>query len=234
MDNTIKVSVVMPVYNGEKYLRQAILSVLNQTEKNFELIIINDGSIDSSEEIIKSFNDERIKYFKKDHSGLIDSLNFGIKQAQGEYVARFDADDICTSDRLEKQLSFFQNNPEDVMVGSCATKINENDEEIGIFNYPPTLWGEIKKYSLLHNPFIHSTVMFKRKLITTMGGYKNFKHAEDYELWTRIIYKYPCANISEPLLKYRIHTDQVTKTNNLSMKIVALYVRFLALLRFIF
>lgn len=228
--NTPKVSVIMAVYNGETYLSEAILSVLNQTEKNFEYIIIDDGSTDDSQKIIKSFHDERIVYFKKIHSGLVDSLNLGLQKARTEFIARFDADDICMPERLEKQLSFFEQHPENVLVGSYAVKIDEFGEEIGTLEYPPLAWPEIKKYSLLHNPFIHPTVMFRRELIRIVGDYRNFKHAEDYELWTRIIYKYPCANIDEPLLKYRVHTGQITEKR----KITSIFIRFFALFRFLF
>jgi GT2 family glycosyltransferase len=228
--NTPKISVVMPVYNSEEYASEAIESILNQTEKDFEFIIIDDGSTDNSEKIIKSFHDQRIKYFKKPHSGIIDSLNFGIKEARSEFIARMDSDDISIPERLEKQILFFKNNPDYALVGSCAIKIDEFGEESGNLDYPPVSWKEIKKYSLLHNPFIHPTVMFKKELILTVGGYRNFKHAEDYELWTRIIYKYPCANIAEPLLKYRIHSKQITEKR----KVTSLFVRFFALFRFIF
>jgi glycosyltransferase involved in cell wall biosynthesis len=232
---TPKVSVIMPVYNGAKYLKEAIESVLAQTYTFFEFVIINDGSNDDSENVIKSFMDERIKYVKNEHMGLIDSLNLGIKKSTGEFIARFDADDICEPNRLEEQIKFFKNNPEKMLVGSWATVINEDGIKTGELKYPPLDWQKIKKYSLLHNPLIHPTVMFKKALIDAAGDYnKKFKHIEDYELWTRIIYKYPCANISLPLIKYRVHNNQITKKKNIKMRLWGIIVRILALGRFIF
>jgi glycosyltransferase involved in cell wall biosynthesis len=225
----------MPVYNGAKYLKEAINSVLAQTYNSFEFIIINDGSTDHSEDIIKSFTDERIKYIKNEHMGLIDSLNLGIKKSLGEYIARFDADDICEPNRLEEQIKFFKDNPQMALVGSWATTINEDGIKTGELKYPPRDWQKIKNYSLLHNPFIHPTVMFKRVLIDEVGSYdKKFKHTEDYELWTRIIYKYPCVNIPLPLIKYRVHNNQITKKKNAKMRLLGVAVRILAIWRFVF
>lgn len=229
-----KISVVMAVYNGEKYLKEAIESILSQTFSDFEFVIINDGSNDNSENIIKSFNDERIKYFKKEHSGLIDSLNFGLKNSIGELIVRFDSDDVSLPERLEKQFNFLAVNPESVLVGTHAYKINEFGENTGEFIYPPVSWKDIKKYSLKHNPFIHPTVMFRKNIIEKVGVYRKFKHAEDYELWTRVIYKYSCANLPEKLLKYRVHSEQVTKKSNFEMRLSGLKVRCLALFRFLF
>jgi len=229
-----KVSVVMPAYNSEKYIKEAVESVLLQTFTDFEFIIINDGSTDKTDSIIKEFSDERIKYFPRAHSGLINSLNFGLENSQGEFIARFDSDDICMPRRIEKQVAFFEKNAQHVLVGTHAIKIDENGKEFGEFVYPPTSWKEIKKYSLLHNPFIHPSVMFRKSILNKVTGYKHFKNAEDYELWTRIIYKYPCSNLPEKLLKYRIHTGQITKKNNMKMRISALHIRALAFFRFLF
>lgn len=235
MDNIIpKISVVMSVYNGERYLKEAIESILSQTFSDFEFVIINDGSDDNSENIIKTFDDKRIQYFPKEHSGLINSLNFGLEKARGEFIARFDSDDVSLPNRLEKQFNFLVQNPENVLVGTHAIKINESGENTGEFIYPPISWKEIKKYSLRHNPFIHPTVMFRKDVLEKVGNYRNFKYAEDYELWTRLIYKYPCANLPEKLLKYRIHSEQVTKKSNFKMRISGLKVRCLALFRFLF
>ncbi len=224
----------MPVYNGQTYLKDAIDSVLSQSFGDFELLIINDGSTDDTERIIKSYSDERIKYFNFDHNGLVASLNFGLKNANGEFIARMDADDICLPERLEKQLKFFEHNYEYVLVGSRAVKIDQFGEVVGELDYPPLEWKDIKKYSLLHNPFIHPSIMFRKSILDIVGEYREFKGADDYEFWTRIIYKYPCANIAEPLLKYRIHTNQMTEKGNLEMRIGGVFVRIQAIFRFVF
>jgi glycosyltransferase involved in cell wall biosynthesis len=234
MDNTPKISVIMPVYNGRKFLKEAIFSVLNQTEKDFELIIVDDGSTDSSANIAKSFADDRIKFFEKEHSGLIDTLNFGIKKARGEFIARMDADDISEPNRFAEELKFFKEHPNYALVGSFATAINESGEATREMDYPPADWNAVKKYSLLHNPFIHPSVMVKKSILDKAGAYrKPFRNIEDYELWTRIMYRYPSGNIPKPLLRYRMHEGQVTKRANIQMRMRGILVRLLALLRFL-
>ena len=231
----LKVSVIMPVYNGEKYIKYSIESILNQTFSDFELIIIDDGSVDDTEKIIKSYSDSRIKYFKKENSGITDSLNLALEKSQGEFIARMDADDISEPNRLERQLKFFEQNPEIVLCGSFAKIINENNEDFGEFNKIPLNWSDIKIECILHNPFIHSSVMFRRDLVNVVGGYnKKYWHTEDYELWTRIVNKYPCKNIPEFLLKYRISGNQITKKHNLKMRFMGLKVRVVNIPRFIF
>ena len=131
-----KISVVMPAYNAEKYIGEAIESILNQTFKDFEFIIINDGSVDHTKEIIREYNDPRIVLLENDKNrGIVLSLNKGLDAATGKYIARMDADDIATKDRLEKQLEFLQVKSYD-MVGCNAIKIDENGKEIGYLNFP--------------------------------------------------------------------------------------------------
>jgi glycosyltransferase involved in cell wall biosynthesis len=230
-----KISVVMSVYNGGKYLKLAVESILNQSFKDFEFIIINDGSTDKSLDLLKSFQkqDERIKIISRENKGLISSLNEGIKLAQGEYITRMDADDISKTTRLEKQLKYMEEN--NLMVcGAWAQGIDELGNKIKDMNYPPSE-KKIKSSSLLHNPFIHPSVMFRKDVFKKAGGYKKFfKHIEDYELWTRIVFKYKTGNIPEALLEYRLHNDQITQRRNLQMRLKGFLVRILALYRFVF
>ena len=124
-----RISVIMPVYNSEKYVSFAIKSILNQTYRNFEFIIVNDGSTDNSEKIILLYKDQRIIYRKKEHTGISDTLNFGLKIARGEWIARMDSDDISLSDRLEKQMKYIQNNRE-ISVISTAYAIFKSYKKI--------------------------------------------------------------------------------------------------------
>ena len=235
MKNEIpKISVLMPVYNGEKFLREAIESVLNQSYKDFEFLILDDGSTDNSIKISESFSDPRIKIIKLNHSGIVKALNEGLKLSKGEYIVRADADDISLPQRFEKLLKFMEENKDTAVCGSWATSINEREEYIGEMNYPPVNAKEIKNYALLHNPFIHPSVIICKEALGEIGGYRNFKHNEDYELWTRILYKYNGHNLPEPLLKYRIHQNQITKKKNFEMRIYGFFVRILALLRLFF
>lgn len=230
-----KISVVMSVYNGEKYLKESIESILNQTERDFEFIIINDGSTDNSLEILREYGgrDNRIKIVSRENMGLIFSLNEGVKLAQSNYVARMDADDISLPERFEKQLRFMEIN--DLAVcGTWAEAVDELGNKIKEMNYTPNL-KKIRSFTLIHNPFIHSSVMFRKDVFNKVGGYKKlFKNIEDYELWTRIIFKFKSGNIFENLLKYRLHPEQITRKNNLEMRLRGLIVRLLALWRFIF
>lgn len=227
-----KISVTMPVYNGGKYLKESIESVLNQTYKDFELIVVDDGSTDESDSIIKSFQDSRIKVLKLKHGGIVKALNEGIEQAVGDYIIRADADDVSDSERFEKLYNYMESNKEIAICGSWAISINEKGENVGEMKYPPIGNRELKKYALLHNPFIHPAVIFRRQEILEVGKYRNFKHNEDYELWTRVLRKNSGHNIPEFLIKYRIHSNQITKKSNLKMRLVGIYVRLLALIRY--
>jgi len=229
-----KISVVMPVYNSERYLREALDSIINQSFSDFECLVIDDGSTDGSSDIIKSFNDPRIICITKDHSGLIDTLNQGIAQCKGDYIARCDSDDICEPDRFKCQVDFLDQNPLCVVVGSHAVAVDEHNKVMRVLDYPPINTRSIRTYALFHNPFVHSSVMIRKKVLDISGGYrKHYLHAEDYELWTRIIYKNECANIPKRLIRYRIHGAQVTQKNNITMRFWGVIVRGLAFFRFV-
>lgn len=236
-----KVSVIMPVYNGERFLRESIESVLNQSFPDFEFIIINDGSRDNSLNIIKEYaeKDSRIKIIDQENTGIVGALNNALKISKGEFIARMDADDISEKERLEKQYDFLQKEKA-YLCGTWAKIIDENGRETGQkFNYPKKKWLQNKFYLIRGNPFIHPSVMFRRKIYDEKKDnnndlYQNYKHIEDYELWTRIIPKYKSINIQEYLLKYRIHQNQITKKFNLKMKLKGIKVRLLALFRLFF
>ena len=158
---SLKVSVLMSVYNGDRYLREAIDSILNQTLDNFEFIIIDDGSTDASNQIIKSYRDPRLKMVKnKENIGLTKSLNIGIGLCCGEYIARMDADDISLPKRLEIQYKFMDDHPE---VGICGT-LNRGIEnnKVGISKYPED-HDSIYCMLLFQNVFDHSTLMMSKK-----------------------------------------------------------------------
>lgn len=231
-----KISVIMAVYNGERYLSQSVESILKQTERDFEFIIVNDGSTDRSLELLRQYekNDSRIKIISRaENKRLIYSLNEGIKVAQGVYIARMDADDIAVTDRFKKQLAFMKDNSL-AMCGTYADIVNEQGTIIGTLSYPPNT-TVIKSFTLLHNPFIHSSVMMLHEVLTSAGIYSSFfKHTEDYELWTRIVYKNRTGNIPEKLMQYRIHGEQITKKYHTSMVFNGIVVRIFAIVRFLF
>ena len=206
-----KISVVMPVYNGEKYLSEAIDSILNQTFTDFEFIIINDCSTDGTEGIIKSYNDSRIVYIKNGKNmGVANSLNKGLDMATGEYIARMDADDISMPQRFEKQVKFKDKH---LNIAVCGCRV-EMFGALSNKNVCTIVGSENMKVNMLFASCLaHPTVIMKRSIFECehFRYDVNYEGAEDYELWTRVIFKYDMDNIDEMLLKYRIHSNQVTQ-----------------------
>jgi len=214
------ISVILSVYNAELYLAESIQSILNQSYRDFELLILNDGSTDRSEQIILSFNDPRIRYFKTEsNKGLIFQLNKGILNAKGKYVARMDADDISSAKRFEKQITFLEENPAIKLVGSCAEVIDEKGKATGRIIDVPKTFEAIKAGILFQCPFIHSSVMGSAEVFKKFGYSDEFPIAEDYFLWSQITKVYRTANLSEVLLHYRTHPQNVSReTEKLKLK----------------
>lgn len=210
------ISVVMPVYNGGKYLREAIDSILNQTYQNFEFLIINDGSTDETDEIIRSYTDARIVYLQNDKNrGLVYTLNYGISVAKGEYIARMDADDISESIRFERQIEVFLNDPEIGLCGTWAKVIGSN-----LLLKVESDYEEIKCKLLFTNQFVHSSVIFRKEHLDKFGLFyeeKNFP-AEDYALWINTSEKIKMFNLRECLLQYRVHPSQISTASSLRQK----------------
>lgn len=215
-----KVSIVMSVYNGENNVNRAIKSILTQSFKDFEFIIINDGSTDSTSEKLNKFKDERIIiYDNRTNLGLAKSLNIGIKKASGKYIARMDADDVSMKNRLETQASFLEKNSDIAMVGSNAIGFDGKSNFLGKSKLP--LKSDcIRKRLIINNCFFHSSVMVRRKVIYDIGFYnKNMKYAQDYDLWLRMVAKYKLVNISEPLIKHLEYSS--LDYNNLKKRKIA-------------
>ena len=209
-----RVAVLMSVYNGEKYLREAIDSILNQTFKDFEFLIIDDGSTDNSSDIIRSYTDPRIRLIQNEKNiGLTRSLNKGLKLAKGEYIARMDGDDIALSDRLEKQVSFLDKYEDVKLVGSSYYEIDESDKVLGRVDCLTNNDDIQRRFLLPNNCFCHPSTMFRKECIEKVGTYREFfKYAQDYDLWRRIAEEYNVANIGEPLLKWRISHNSISST----------------------
>ncbi|WP_131538478.1 glycosyltransferase family 2 protein [Pedobacter nototheniae] len=213
----ILLTVLMPVHNGEKYLKETINSILNQTLTKFEFLIINDGSIDRSEEIINSFTDPRITYIKNEQNkGIVATLNIGLELSRGKYIARIDADDIALPTRLEKQMDYMQSNPSCKMCGSQAIAINENGEKMYKLRRP-FFSEEIKVNHLFRNSFIHPSVMFDSKIAKEFKYDIEYQYAEDYYLFSQIALNYEVANLNENLLLYRIHAENITSKKRVEM-----------------
>jgi len=209
-----KVSVLMPVFNAEAFLAEAIQSVLQQDFSDFELIVINDGSTDRSAQVLNQFTDGRLKVHHHAHNrGLIAVLNEGISIARGQYIARMDADDVCLSDRLSKQVNWLEQNPDVVVLGSFFYQWSGSTLRKVLLPSKPE---EVAAEMLFRSAVAHPTTMLRAEVFSArQWAYdRAYIHAEDFELWSRILAAgYQIANHPEPLLKYRVHTSQVTQVH---------------------
>lgn len=227
-----KVSVILPVFNAEKYLKEAIDSVLTQTFTDFELLLINDGSTDASEAIVQSYSDERIVSIKNEkNSGLIYTLNKAINLAKGEYIARMDADDIALPERLQKQIETLENSG----VAMLFTRVklidaNRNplpDWKNDVDNTSPQ---RIKNFLKTDNCLAHPTAMGKTVIFKKYGYRYNQKYSEDYDLWLRLLTDgLRLEKLNEPLLLHRILPTSATrfKKVNLYYRLAKVKLRFL-------
>lgn len=230
--NIPAVSVVLPAYNCEKYIAKSIESVLHQTFTDFEFIIINDGSTDRTEEIIKSFSDPRILYqVNNTNKGLVFTLNKGIDIANGRYIARMDGDDIALPDRFEKQLNYLDKKNNVDLLATVVSLIDENDNQCGTWRSDErnTSEKDIRKQLPKDNCIAHPTVMGKTETFKKYKYDHTQSQSEDYDLWLRmmsggvIIHKLP-----EPLLLHRILASSFTRSNkkNVFWKIGETQLRF--------
>ena len=205
-----RVTVLMSVYNGAAFLNEAVESILSQTFSDFEFLIIDDGSIDSSVEIIRSYHDPRIRLVKNTANiGMAASLNRGLALANGEYVARMDQDDISLPQRLACQVDFLDSRQEVGAIGSAIEVFGDKNEVIRF----PTDPDRIKCELFFMNVIAHPTVMMRRIMFISHGLQYNpvFEKTEDYELWNRSISYFPLTNIEKTLLRYRRHHEQVSQ-----------------------
>ncbi len=201
----------MPAYNAGEYIREAIKSVLQQSFRNFELLIINDGSTDETLSIALSFLDPRVMVVNKEHEGIAVALNTGLKLASARYIARFDADDICIPHRLEKQFNFLHDHTDYVLVGSDAEYILDNGEFLFSFKCIAHSNEEVQNNLYVYCPFIHSSVMYRREDVLKAGGYNIHAHNfEDYLLWTNLAKAGKMQNLREPLIKVRLNASSST------------------------
>ena len=221
------ISVVMPVFNAERFLADAVNSILEQTESNFEFIIIDDGSTDGTKAVLEGFVDSRIKLISLERNhGLSFCLNLGLDHSRGSLLARMDADDVCVKNRFEEQVQFLTNNPDVAVVGSWAEKIDSNGGRIG-FLRPPIAPELICWRHLFGGVMIHPSVMMRRHTLSkwrirygTMpiwarDDYRGFKlrgDSEDHLFFGLLMQKVKFANLSLCLLKYRIHGSSVSAT----------------------
>jgi glycosyltransferase involved in cell wall biosynthesis/radical SAM superfamily enzyme YgiQ (UPF0313 family) len=213
MTTSPKISVLMAVYNGEKFIEQALKSIHSQTCQDFELIIVDDASTDKTSDILVKMKDSRtFIYRNSENKGLTKSLNIGLKLCRGEYVARMDADDISLPRRFEKQVKFLDENPNCIAVGCWCGRIDSNGKVWGDWK-PPTKYEDIKKQFLVGNSIPHGTAMVRRSALIKIGGYdERYKYSQDYDLWLRLSELGELRNLGEYLYTLRTWPGAITKT----------------------
>jgi glycosyltransferase involved in cell wall biosynthesis len=206
------VSVILPCYNADAFVEAAVISIMDQTYRNLEIIIINDCSTDKTPGILEMLaeKDPRIKIIHNEKNyGLVTSLNKGIANANGKYIARMDADDISLTNRIEMQVDFMESNSDVALCGSNYIIIDDKNTQIGKIEFPSE--DRILKTELLFMcPFGHPTVMIKKEIFEQCGYYEDIAPSEDYELWVRISKGHRVGNIPGYLLKYRWHGNNIT------------------------
>jgi glycosyltransferase involved in cell wall biosynthesis len=210
---SIPISVVMSVFNGQAFLAEAVESILGQTFHDFEFVIIDDGSIDRTAEMLANYTrqDERIHVHRHENKGRATSLNIGIGLARAKYIARMDADDIALRIRLEEQVRFREEHPDVGLLGGAFELISDDGSRLMNTVSFPTEDSDIKSALLVDNPICHPTVVMRKAVFEAAGGYrKALLDADDYDLWLRISERSQLANLKTCVLQYRIHPDQIS------------------------
>ena len=214
------VSIILPAYNQEKFIFEAIDSILRQSLSNFELIVIDDCSTDKTFQILSSINDPRIILVRnKKNLGLTYNLNYGLSIAKSDIVARMDADDIAFCDRLHIQYEYLLKNPEVVAVGCWISLFKGSLDEIGVHKYPAEIECLRAEFTF-NNSLAHPGAMYRKSVVKLLGGYTNdYPYAEDWDLWLRLIRQHNISNIQKTLLYYRIHDRSVSHQHSESQSL---------------
>ncbi len=224
------VSVIMAVYNGERYLAEAVESVLGQSHEDFEFVIVDDGSTDRTPKILDFYaaRDGRVRVISQTNAGQPASLNRAHAEARNEWVAVLDADGACMPHRLETQLRALRREPSVRVLGASAFWTNEWGGTRGIRAFGPKSLKEFERLAAGRDPIVivHPTAMMHRATILKLGGYaEDFGPAADVELWSRVSDEHPVISLSEPLLYYRIHTSSMSVTRFFEQRLLARWIR---------
>jgi glycosyltransferase involved in cell wall biosynthesis len=206
MKSTPRITVLMPVYNAQRFLREAIDSVLQQSFTDFEFIIIDDGSTDNSVNIISSCKDPRVRFFQNQvNLGISETLNRGIGLSSAELLARMDADDICKPLRLQKQYDYMSAHPQCALLSTWARVITEDKKFVRLERYR----SDFYYYNLTFECWMyHPTIMFRKGPIQQIGMYR-MPYSEDYDLFWRVSTQFQIGNIAEPLVDYRLSSTSL-------------------------
>ncbi|MBI5793659.1 glycosyltransferase [Candidatus Uhrbacteria bacterium] len=208
-----RVSILISVWNSERSVRAAVQSLLDQTYRDFELLIVDDGSSDQTPTILNQLSqrDPRVRIITNETNlGLTRSLNLALGQAQGVLIARMDADDIALRDRLQKQVAFLDTHPDIGIVGTAYQFIDTHDQVIGE-RHPDTQDAQLRHSLIRFNPFLHSSVMMRRELLDRVHGYDEiYRRAQDYDLWMRLSPLTKLANLTDILMQKRFTTGMIS------------------------
>ncbi len=213
-----QVSIILPVYNGDRDLETAVQSVFNQSFADWELVIVNDGSADNTPDIVARFQNRDSRVVLISHAqnlGLVKSLNDAVGAARGELLARLDADDVWPGrEKLAKQILFLREHPDCNLVGTGAVVTAASGKKLYDFR-PPANDSQIRKEILLHNCFVHSSVVIRKSALLQAGGYRaEDLHVEDYALWLRLGQKGRLANLPDVMVGHRLNEQGITRRQN--------------------
>jgi len=209
--STPKVSVLMSVYNAERYVREAVESILSQTFGDFEFIVINDGSTDGTREVLEGIRDDRVRLLHQENVGLTRSLNRGLRLARGEYIARMDADDISLPQRFEREVALLDGDPQISLADTAARRLRDDGERVLC---PTAAFAEPRVSLMLENPVHHGNVMVRREALLAVGGYdEHFRYAQDHDLWLRMAWRgMRFGLVPEALFVFRQVPECLTRT----------------------
>ncbi len=212
-----KISVILTVFNGGIYIQEAVASILNQTFKEFEFLIVDNASTDGTVAFLESLQDRRIRLIRlPENLGQTRALNRAVQEATGEWIARMDADDIALPERLAQQYAYLSTHPKAAVVGSWVEEINAQGRQLKIMKYPTDPWTIrchlLSDGNLTHRCLAHPSVMFLRSVVLELGGYnEKVSYAQDYDLWTRISRDHEIHNIGRVLFRYRAFSDSASR-----------------------
>src|SRR3989344_340073 len=229
--DTPLISVMMSVYNAERYVAEAIQSILGQTEGRFEFLIVNDGSRDASGSIIDRYaaQDSRIRAIHQENRGLIVSLNRMLDEARAPLVARMDSDDVSRPERFAVQLAWMQAHPDIAVLGTNTDELDADGAFFPCSDFHPEHPADIRERLMAASAMCHPSVMMRRDVIRALGGYRAaFRHCEDYDLWLRVSERHDLYNLPDRLFLYRRSPDQVSEKHILVQAIGAACARYAA------
>ena len=222
MDRALKsrpmISVLIPIFNGERYLQESLESIKSQTFIDFEILLIDDGSTDGSMSILNKFaqHDKRVRVISKTNSGLTDTLNHGLLECRGNWVARMDQDDIASPKRLELQVKKFESDDALVLVGSDFATLDEQSHKTKLYRVPPTHEQLVERLERLRGFFPHSSALIHAETIRRIGGYDPLAlFNEDWDLWLRLSECGKISSVTEPLVTIRKHPQQMTANSGI-------------------